>query len=111
MTTPNSLPDPVQPEPDEIVAEGPLTVSFPAIQAAKAEILQDAKDTKASVWSRTWRTLGQGIVSAAGLAAVSAVYEATNSGQTDPKTILFLAASAVLTAVVTYLHNKVAPPK
>lgn len=107
MSTP--LPDPEQQAPDEIVAEAPVVVSDAAIDAAKAELEQIYKDVKAGVWSRTLRTLAQGVLAAAFLAVVSTVYNVVSSGSYDVRTLAFSAGQAALTAVVTYVHNKALP--
>lgn len=107
MTTP--LPDPEQQVPDEVVTDAPVVISVESILAAKAELEQAALDAKSGRWSRVFRTLTQGTVAAAFLAAAGTVYDAFSTGHADPKTVLFLAANAALTAVVSYAHNKVAP--
>lgn len=113
MTTPvnPALPDPTQPEPDKVIADAPVIVSPVAIEAAKAELAQIAKDVKAGVWSRTLRTLAQGVAATAFLAVVSTVYNAVSTGTYDWKTLAFSAGQAALTAVVTYAHNKFSPAK
>lgn len=107
MTTP--IPDPAQATPDAVIAEAPVTVTFEAIQAAIAEIKQAEADARSGLWSRVLRTLTQGIAGAAVTAVVYTVYEATNQGTTDPKTIGLLAGQALFTAVSAYVHNKVQP--
>jgi hypothetical protein len=112
MSTPvNALPDPEQQVPDAVVAEAPVTVSYEAIAAAVAEIEQVAKDAKAGLWSRTLRTLFQGVIAVVVLAVIGSVYNSLGQGVFDWKTLVFSAGQAAITAVVTYAHNKAAPAK
>lgn len=64
-------------------------------------------EQRSDVWSRTWRTFGQGAVVAA-LVSVGAVLT-TLDAQPDWKSVLVACGQAVATAVVTYIHNRLKP--
>ncbi|REE95148.1 hypothetical protein [Thermomonospora umbrina] len=59
--------------------------------------------------ARGLRTLLQGAAVSALGAVVTVVHDAANSGTTDYRAVAVLAGQAVLTAVATYVHNRLRP--
>jgi hypothetical protein len=64
-------------------------------------------EPQSDVWSRTWRTFGQGAVVAA-LVSVGSVLTTLDNAP-NWATIGLACGQAALTAVVTYAHNKLSP--
>jgi len=65
-------------------------------------------DGPSDALTRAWRTFGQGATVAA-LVAVGTVLS-TLSGEPDWKVVGVACGQAALTAVVTYVHNRLKPP-
>lgn len=100
-------PDVIQP--GELVEPTTHEANPLAVQAAKTEMEQEATQTKADVWSRTLRTLVQGALVVALVAGFTSAADALTAGSTDYRAIALAAGQAVLTAAVSYLHNKLSP--
>lgn len=96
-------------EPGELIEPEEIEVSPLAVEAAKAELALEAAESVSDVRSRTLRTLLQGAVAVAVLAALTAISDALSEGNTDYRAIGLLVGQAVFTAVVTYFHNKAKP--
>lgn len=73
--------------------------------------MPDVSKANVDARSRFVRTLLQGSVPVALLAASGAVYDAVSAGQTDYRLVALAAGQAVLSAVLAFVHRKVMPPK
>jgi hypothetical protein len=85
------------PDVDEVDRTPPPDVANTAPQASPVALL------------RSWRTVLQGLVSAVLVAGGEAFYQSMTGGHFDVKTMALAVGMAVLTAAVTFIHNKVSP--
>lgn len=101
--------------PDGVIDEPEFEDSdaFPEVTAVDRTPPPDVANTapKASPVAllRSWRTVLQGLVSAVLVAGGEAFYQSLNGGHFDVKTVALAVGMAVLTAAVTFIHNKVSP--
>lgn len=98
------------------VNEGPEfedSDAFPDVAAVDRtpppDVANTAPKTAPVALLRSWRTVLQGLVSAVLVAGGEAFYQSMSGGHFDVKTVALAVGMAVLTAAVTFVHNKVSP--
>ncbi len=95
-------------DPTDVVSEPENnSVGEDALEAARAIIAAEKAEVKAGTFERSMRTLGQSVLAGAAVAG----FHAYEGGMHDVKSVLWVAAQAGATVLITYLHSKAQPAK